>query len=90
MATIKIPQVFQLYTGGSALLTVEGTTLTAVLRDLAQRYPELATHLMNRTGKLHQYVHLFRKGEELPRVEADQVLISQDDDLVLVPGIAGG
>jgi len=90
MATIKIPQVFQLYTGGSALLTLDGSTLAEALSNLKTRYPELAPHIINRSGKLHHYVHLFRGGEELQRIEPERVTLSADDELLLVPGIAGG
>jgi molybdopterin converting factor small subunit len=90
MATIKVPQVFQLYTGGSAVLPLDGSTLAEALRNLAVSYPQLAPHLMNRAGALHHYVHIFRDGVELPRADQGEVAISSGDEIILVPGIAGG
>ena len=47
MVTVLIPQPLRTLTDGESVLTAEGHNIRAVVRDLSQRYPELAERLVN-------------------------------------------
>lgn len=61
-----------------------------MVENLVIEYPLLKPHLINKSGDLNAFVHLFLNGEELAQVTAMDVKLADDDAVILVPSIAGG
>ena len=89
MANIKIPTPLRVYTDNSAQVTAEGSTVGELLANLVQKYPDLEQHLFNE-GKLRNFVNVFLGDEDIRFLDGVDTEVAADDDLRIIPSIAGG
>jgi adenylyltransferase/sulfurtransferase len=90
MPYLKIPSVLKSYTGGETRFKLHGSTIHEMLDDLGKVYPELKPHLLNRKGELAAFVHLFLNEEDTRDKQGLATPIGEEDEVILVPSIAGG
>lgn len=90
MPVLRIPTPWRVYTGGQAEVRLEGDTAGAMMAGLVQTYPVLRPHLFNSQGELRPYVNLFLNGENLKSRQGLETPLEADDQLMLVPAVAGG
>ncbi len=89
MASIKIPTPLRQYTGGESKVNVEGATVGAALDNLVEQYPDLKQHLYE-GGELRSFVNVFLGDEDVRFLDGPNTDIDPDDDLRIIPSIAGG
>ncbi len=89
MATIKIPTPLRAYTGGNAVIDVSGDTVAAVLDDLTQQHPQLRAHLFE-GDELRNFVNVFIGQEDVRYRDGLDTDVEADDELRIIPSIAGG
>ena len=88
---IHIPTPLRSYTGGKDTVEVAGPTVAATLDQLATDFPELRKHLFTPEGKLRSFVNVYLNDDDvryLPNKE--ETTASSDDELTIIPSIAGG
>lgn len=90
MPVLRIPSPWRPYTGGQAEVTLSGATAGALMHSLVQAYPALRPHLYNPRGELRPYVNLYLDGENLKSRQGLDTPLQPDDQLLLVPAVAGG
>lgn len=88
--TIRIPEMLARYAGGAREVAAEGTTVTAALSDLSRRHPDLGTRLLDPSGALFPYLHLFRNGERLGEGRGAMTAPLADGDALEVLAAASG
>ena len=89
MATIRIPSPLRQYADHQAVVTVENGTVNAALAELTTRYPTLHNHLYN-GDTLRSFVNIYLNQEDIRHLDGDQMQLSDGDQLLIVPSIAGG
>ena len=89
MASIKIPTPLRQYTGGESKIEVEGATVGAALDNLVNQYPDLKQHLYE-DDKLRSFVNVFLGEEDVRFLDGTDTEIDADDNLRIIPSIAGG
>lgn len=89
MANIKIPTPLRAYTDGQAQLTLDGDTVGAVLKNLIAQFPDLEQHLFN-DGELRNFVNIFLGEDDVRFLDGLDTQIDADDNLRIIPSIAGG
>jgi sulfur-carrier protein adenylyltransferase/sulfurtransferase len=90
MARVLIPTSLQQFADGQDELEASGRTVREVLDDLMERYPSLRKHLYSDSGELRQFVNLYKGSEDTRRLQGMGTALSDDDELSIVPSIAGG
>lgn len=90
MSIWKIPAPFRYYTAGQDMVTVHGKTVRLALDDLLHQYPALKQHLRKNNGDLRSFVNIFIDGQNIKDLQGLETPIHEDDELRLVPSIAGG
>lgn len=88
---IAIPTALRSYTGGSAVVEVEGGTVAEALDALTKTWPALSAQLRDGSGKLRSFVNVYLNDEDvrfLPGKEG--AAVQPGDTLTIVPSIAGG
>ena len=61
------------------------------LRPVTERYPALARHLRDASGKLRTFVNVYLNDEDIRYLpERDATALRDGDNLIIVPSIAGG
>ena len=71
MATVKIPPVLRPSVGGEKEVSASGTTVGAVLQDLAGQHPATQDQLFGPDGSLNRYVNAHGVIDANPRRSAD-------------------
>ena len=88
---IHIPTPLRTYTGGKETVEVAGATVSATLDRLATDFPDLRNHLFTPEGKLRSFVNVYLNDEDVRYLPSkDETTTSSDDELTIIPSIAGG
>jgi adenylyltransferase/sulfurtransferase len=88
---IHIPTPLRTYTGGQPTVTVPGATVSEALQGLTQNYPELRNHLYTGEGKLRSFVNIYLNDDDIRYLpEKDSTKTADNDELTIIPSIAGG
>ena len=90
MARVLIPTALQQFAGGTDELDIAGATVQGVLDGLSAQYPDLKKHLFNEKGELRHFVNVYKGAEDTRNLEGMATPVSEDDELSIVPSIAGG
>ena len=90
MSNIRVPTALRGYTDGHTEVQTEAATVGGALQELATRYPGLATHLFGDEGELRPYVNLFVNDQDVRALDGVHTPLADDDQLMILPSVAGG
>jgi sulfur-carrier protein len=89
MATVRIPTPLRTLTGGADEVAAEGATVRALVDDLEAKYPGIKDRLLDEKG-VRRFVNLYLGEEDIRFLEGLDTAVKADDQLTIVPAIAGG
>jgi adenylyltransferase/sulfurtransferase len=89
MITLRIPTPLRPFASGHQEVQVQGNTVGEALKDLVRQYPSLDKHLFN-ANELRPYVNLFLGDEDVRHLQGVDTPLSEGDNLMIIPSIAGG
>ncbi len=87
---IHIPAPLRSYTGGQSTINVKGESVGEALDSLTLQYPGLRHHLFDEDGSLRTFVNIYLNDEDIRYLRHTSTELSEDDELSIVPSIAGG
>jgi sulfur-carrier protein len=90
MTAIRIPPVLRAATEGAKHVDISGTTVREVIERLVDTYPAIADHLRAPDGELNRFVNVFVNGTDVRHLQALDTPVTDADQLVLLPAMAGG
>ena len=90
MTTLKIPTPLRQYTNGQAEVAVNGSNVSAAMRNLVEQFPALEQHLYNGDGEMRAFVNLFLGEDNTRDLQGLETPLSEGDTLRIIPSIAGG
>ena len=90
MPTVKIPPVLRAQTGGESEVTVDGETVGASLRALAEAHPGTGSQLFAEGGELNRYVNVYLNDEDVRVLDGLDTPLTDADTVVILPAMAGG
>jgi molybdopterin synthase sulfur carrier subunit len=68
----------------------EGGTVRDLIRSIGHVYPELGNKLLDPTGQLSSVIHIYVGGRNVEWLEGMDTVIAENDDVFIVPPMAGG
>ncbi len=89
-ATVRIPTVLRPAMGGLTTVTVEGTTIGAVLTELTTAYPTIEGQLLNQDGTVHRFLNIYVNDDDVRYIGGVNAPVGDDDEITLLPAVAGG
>ncbi len=87
---IHIPAPLRSYTGGRSTIEVKGGSVGEALEDLTHQFPALKQHLFDEEGILRLFVNIYLNDEDIRYLRHTSTELSAEDELSIVPSIAGG
>jgi adenylyltransferase/sulfurtransferase len=90
MSTIRIPTPLRTYTAGEKVIEIKGNTVAEALTALGEQYPAVKPHLFDEAGELRSYVNLYLNDEDIRSLEGGDTPLDPEDQLMIIPSIAGG
>lgn len=88
--SLQIPTPLRSFTGGSATVAVTGDTAGAAIANLVEQYPDLKQHLYNDEGTLRSFVNVYVNDDDIRYLDGPDTRLGPDDELSIVPAVAGG
>jgi molybdopterin converting factor small subunit len=88
--TIQIPTALRAFTDRKAEIQAEGSTAGETVKNFAQAYPDIRTHLYDENDKLRSFINIYLGDENIKDIAGLDTPVKDGDTLTLVPAIAGG
>lgn len=86
---VRIPTILRTYTGGEKAVDANGATLSALIEDLEANHPGLKDRLLD-GGDLRRFVNVYVNDEDVRFTGGLETAISDGDQVVVLPAVAGG
>jgi molybdopterin converting factor small subunit len=88
--TVRVPAQLRTLTGGAGELSLSGSTVAEVLKDLDASHPGFADRLFDETGGLRRFVNIFLDDEDVRFLQGLDTPLVDGQTLSIVPAVAGG
>lgn len=87
---VRIPTPLRTFTGGAETVSVDGSTVQALIDNLEALYPGLKERLVDEKGNVRRFVNLYVGEEDIRFLDGLQTELKDGDEISVVPAIAGG
>ena len=88
--TVRVPGPLRRLTGGQPEVHVEGGTVSEALHSLEQHYPGFNDRLYDGNGQLRQFINIYLNDADIRFGQGLETPLKENDDLSIVPAVAGG
>ncbi|MDO9497992.1 MAG: MoaD family protein [Nocardioides sp.] len=86
---VRIPTILRTYTGGEKAVSGDGASLSALIDDLEANHPGLKERLLD-NGDLRRFVNVYVNDEDVRFIGGLDAELSDGDEVVVLPAVAGG
>jgi len=87
---VRLPTVLRAAAGGKANISVEGETIGALLKVLADRFPGLGSQVLSSDGSLHRFVNVYLNDDDVRYLDKLDTKVIEGDVVSILPAVAGG
>jgi molybdopterin synthase sulfur carrier subunit len=88
--SVKIPTPLRSLTNDVDRVTSEGDTVAALVESLESAYPGMKERLCEESGELRRFVNIYVNGEDVRFLDGIATALGEDDEISIVPAVAGG
>ena len=89
-ATVKIPTPLRKLTNNATSVAADGPTVGQIVESLEAAYPGMQERLIDDNGDLRHFVNIYLNGEDIRYIDGLKSSVSDNDELSIVPAVAGG
>lgn len=86
---VRIPTILRTYTGGEKAVDANGATLSALIEDLEANHPGIKERLIDGED-LRRFVNVYINDEDVRFIGGLGAELSDGDNVVILPAVAGG
>jgi molybdopterin converting factor small subunit len=90
MPVLSLPSVLTPLTGGQHTIEASGATVGAALDDVVRRFPALSPRLRDEHGEPYPFVTIYLNDEDIRFIGGFGAAVASNDELSIVPAVAGG
>jgi molybdopterin converting factor small subunit len=87
---VTLPTAFTRHTDGRKQFDSTAENLSALLSDIDQTFPALATQIKDDDGKLRRFINIYVNDEDIRFLGGETYAFQDGDEIMLIPSIAGG
>lgn len=87
---VLIPTPLQKFTNDEASVSLEATSVDGLLQALEGRFPGIQARLCDENGKLRRFLNLYVNSEDIRFLDNQATVLSDGDEVSIVPAVAGG
>ena len=87
---IKIPSPLRQFTENQSSVSVDGTTVSEVLENIFNQYPEIRNQLLDGNGSIRNFVNIYVNGVDVREKDNLETPVEPGADIRIIPAIAGG
>ena len=86
---VRIPTILRPYTGDRKAVEARGESLSALIDDLEGSHPGIKDRLIE-NGDLRRFVNVYVNDEDVRFIGGLEAELSDGDQVVVLPAVAGG
>ena len=86
---VRVPTILRTYTDGEKAVQASGSTLAEVIEDLESNHSGLKDRLIE-DGELRRFVNVYVNDEDVRFTGGLDTSVSDGDQVVVLPAVAGG
>ena len=90
MPLLHVPRELRAYCGGAESVELEGETISELINQLAERFPELKSRVLDASGALAAHLLVIHNDVVLRSGDAAETRVCAGDELRLMSAVAGG
>jgi molybdopterin synthase sulfur carrier subunit len=87
---VSIPTPLRGLTDGRDVVGAEGATIGELIDDLDRSYPGIKARIVDDAGRLRRFVNVYLNGEDVRFLQDKATAVGANDEVSIVPAIAGG
>ena len=87
---VRIPTTLRPLTGGSAEVSVAGSTVREVLAGIEERHTGFSANILDDAGELRRFVNVFVDDEDVRFLDGIDTQVPAGVTVAVVPAVAGG
>jgi molybdopterin synthase sulfur carrier subunit len=88
--SIRIPTQLRPLAGGQPTVSVSGSTVSEILKELEVAHPGFQDRLFDEQGKLRRFVNIFVAEEDIRFLDGLDTAVPDGSTVSVVPAVAGG
>lgn len=88
--TVLVPTPLQKYTKNEAEVTVDSTSISGLIEDLETKFPGIKERICDESGKPRRFLNIYVNGEDIRFLDNLDTTIKDNDEISIVPAVAGG
>jgi molybdopterin synthase sulfur carrier subunit len=89
MAIVKIPTPLRNLTENKTEIQINGRTIIEIIENLDSMYMGIKDKILN-NGELKHFVNIYVNGEDIRYINSLETTIDNNDEISIVPAVAGG
>jgi molybdopterin converting factor small subunit len=89
MVTVRIPTPLRAHAGGQEKVLATGATVREILANLGTEFPTLRERLFD-GEELRRFVNVYLNNEDIRYLDDLATPVAENDDLSIIPAVAGG
>ena len=87
---VLIPTPLQKFTNDEASVSLEASSIDALIDALDGRYAGLKARLCDENGKLRRFLNIYVNSEDIRFLDNQSTPLADGDEVSIVPAVAGG
>ena len=90
MPSVRIPTPLRKLTNELEVVQASGANIGEVLASLDQAFPGLKERICDDAGNIRRFVNVFVNDEDIRFLDEQKTVVKEQDEISIVPAIAGG
>ena len=90
MPSVLIPTPLRKLTAELESVSAAGANIGELIENLDKAYPGLKDRLCDEAGNVRRFVNIYVNGEDIRFLEEKATAVNDNDEISIVPAIAGG
>lgn len=87
---VLIPTPLQKFTNDQASVSVDASSVDALLQALDAYFPGILGRLCDENGKLRRFLNIYVNSEDIRFLDNQTTALADGDEVSIVPAVAGG
>lgn len=88
--TVRLPGSLKQWTDGKRIVEVPSGSVGEAIRSLCTEYPGVGERVLDEQGQPRRFVNLYVNGEDVRLLQGTQTSLSDGDEVIIAPAVAGG
>ena len=90
MPTVLIPTPLRRLTNDLEEVSAAGTDIGTLIDNLDKAFPGLRDRVCDESGNVRRFVNIYVNGEDIRFLQEKATPVNENDEISIVPAIAGG